>query len=118
MENNPQSIQCIPTQSQDDQESSSNVTFVVKLQNILQEWLLVIITLLIQFFIQFLSIFPFHLLHLKIIYGPEIMPIFEFIWIIRQIINIGLAYEIFERLYKNIRLGEKYVFIKEKFSKL
>ena len=37
MESNPQSMQCIPTQSQNDQESSSNVAFVAKLQNILQE---------------------------------------------------------------------------------
>ena len=31
MENNPQSMQCIPTQSQSDQESSSNVAFVAKI---------------------------------------------------------------------------------------
>ena len=39
-----------------------------------------IITLLIQFFIQFLSILPFHLLLLEIIHGLETMPIFELLY--------------------------------------
>ena len=117
MENNPQSMQCIPTQSQSDQDSSSNVAFVAKLQNILQEWLLMIITLFIQFFIQFLPILPFHLLLLEIIHGSEIMPIFEFIWIIRQIINIGLVYEFVERLYEKYKVWRKICFYKRKILK-
>ena len=45
------------------------------------------------------------------------MPIFEFIWIIRQIINIGLVYEIFERLYEKYKVWRKICFYKRKILK-
>ena len=54
---------------------------------------------------------------LEIIYSPEIMPIFEFIWIIRQIINVGVVYEIFERLYEKYKVWRKICFYKRKILK-
>ena len=69
-----------------------------------------IIIVLIHFFIQFLSILPVHLLLLEIIYGSEIMPIFKFIWIVRQIINIGLVSDVFERLYEKVKVWRKICF--------
>ena len=45
------------------------------------------------------------------------MPIFEFIWIIRQIINIGLVSEIFERLYEKYKIWRKICFYKRKILK-
>ena len=45
------------------------------------------------------------------------MPIFEFIWIVRQMINIGLVSEIFERLYEKYKVWRKICFYKRKILK-
>ena len=70
-------MECVPCNINKDDEASKTVSFIAKMQELLQEWLI----LAILIFLQHAYHIYFDLYILEVIYGTTVMPAFDLIYI-------------------------------------